>query len=140
MIERAAVLAEARSLVDTPWHHLGRSEHGLDCVGLVRVVCMRLGISDYDLATYPREPKSSQFLGHFLAAGGTRVPLDAALPADLLLFREKHYPCHVAILSERNGLPSIIHAHATRRKVVEEALIPEWMAKRVAAIRMPGVG
>jgi len=140
MIERAVILAEARTYARTPWRHLGRNEHGIDCVGLIVAVCAALGISDYDLKTYPREPKSSEFLDHFTRGGGTRIPINAALPGDLLLFREGRYPCHVAILSERDGLPTIIHAHATRRMVLEEALIPEWMAKRVAAIRLPGVG
>lgn len=139
MIARAAVLAEARRYIGTPWRHRGRSVHGLDCVGLPRMVCVSLGISDYDLDTYPREPISSEFLDHFTRGGGTRVPINAALPGDLMLFREGRYPCHVAILSERDGLPTIIHAHATRRKVLEEVLIPEWTAKRVAAIRLPGV-
>lgn len=151
MIERSEVLAEARKYVETKtrWQHLGRSIHGLDCVGLVVMVCSSLGLSSYDLLTYSREPVASEFLGHFLSGGGTRVPLLEALPADLLVFREERYPCHVAFLSETTttpvggsivSVPTIIHAHATRRRVLEEPLTREWLEKRVAAIRLPGVG
>ncbi len=135
---RAAIITEARKYLGTPWHHLGRSRHGLDCVGLVVMVCRALEISGYDVATYPREPKSSEFLAHFLAGGGVRVALESALPGDLMLFREIRYPCHVGIMSERDGLQTIIHAHATRRRVLEEAMIDEWRSRRVAAIRLPG--
>ncbi len=139
MISRDDVVSVARSYLGTPWRHLGRSEHGLDCVGLIVVVCSILKLSGYDLKTYPREPRSSEFLEHFLRGGGTRVALDAAFPGDLVLFREQRYPCHVAFLSERDGLPTIIHAHATRRAVLEEVLVSIWLAKRLAAIRLPGV-
>jgi cell wall-associated NlpC family hydrolase len=142
VIARAAVLAEARKHAKdgVRWEHMGRTVHGLDCVGLIVIVCATLGISDYDLDTYPREPKSSEFLDHFTKGGGTRIPINAALPGDLMLFREGRYPCHVAFLSERDGLATIIHAHATRRMVLEEVLIREWLVKRVAAVRLPGVG
>lgn len=135
---RAAIITAARKYLAVPWRHLGRGIHGLDCVGLVVMVCRDLGISGYDLATYPREPVSAEFLSHFLKGGGIRVPIDGALPGDLMLFREQRYPCHVAILSERDGHATIIHAHATRRTVLEEVLIPVWLSKRVAAVRLPG--
>lgn len=136
---RTAVIREARKWLGTPWRHLGRSDHGLDCVGLVRMVCVELNISGYDLDTYPRDPKSSEFLSHFILAGGTRIPILEALPGDLMLFREQRFPCHVAILSDRDGQSTIIHAHATRRMVLEEVMISQWLEKRVAAIRMPGI-
>lgn len=150
MIERGAVIAEARKHLGVRWQHLGRSNHGVDCVGLVVLVCLALDLSQYDLKTYPREPKSSEFLGHFLSGGGQRVAINEALPGDLMLFREQRYPCHVSFLSETTTIPSgperavlriptIIHAHATRRVVLEEPLVGEWLQKRVAAIRLPGV-
>lgn len=37
------------------------------------------------------------------------------------------------------GPARLIHAHATRRKVIEEPL-GDWRGKWVAAIQMPGVG
>ena len=134
---RAAIIREARRWIGTPWRHLGRSAHGLDCVGLVVMVCRALDLSSYDITGYGRDPRAADFVGHFTAGGGTRIPIAAALPGDLLLFREERYPCHAGILSDRDGIATVIHAHATRRKVLEEVLIREWLDKRVAAIRVP---
>lgn len=136
---REEVCGEARAWIGTPWKHLGRTRHGIDCVGLVVQVCRVLGLSDYDLAAYPREPKGPEFLQHFLKAGGRRLPLDNAMPGDLILFREGRFPCHVAIVVDGRSGPAIVHAHATRRKVLEEPLAGEWMDKRLAAIAIPGV-
>lgn len=64
MIARETVVAEARRWLDVRWEHQGRSAHGLDCVGLVVMVCRALGLSAYDLAAYPREPVASSFVQH----------------------------------------------------------------------------
>lgn len=140
MIARDTIVAEARSWIDVPWHHLGRSQAGIDCVGLVVMVSRALKISDYDLNTYPREPVASRFLDHFLKAGHTQIPILTALPGDLYIFREQRFACHVGFVSARDGQATIIHAHTRRRKVLEEPLIGEWADKRVAAMRLPGAG
>ena len=46
------VLAEARALLGTQWRHLGRSETGIDCIGLVLVAAARAGIVLPDPAPY----------------------------------------------------------------------------------------
>ena len=60
-------------------------------------------------------------------------------PGDILIFRDDAYPCHSAIVSEKHGVPHIIHAHASRRMVVEEPIANEWPGRRVFAFRYPGV-
>jgi cell wall-associated NlpC family hydrolase len=139
MVSREAVVAEARSWTGVRWLHQGRNRHGIDCIGLVVVVRKALGIGDYDLAGYPRAPDGS-FMSHFLNAGGVRVGILKAQPADLLLFKDARTPCHVSIITERRGgLMYMIHALATRHKVVEEPVVAEWQQKWVAAFQMPGV-
>lgn len=121
------------------WLHQGRNRQGIDCIGLVVVVRRELGIGDYDLSGYPREPDGT-FMNHFFKAGGVRVAIPQAQPADLLLFRDATSPCHVGIITARNGeVMHMAHAHMTRRKVVEEPVLHEWQRKWVAAIRMPGI-
>jgi cell wall-associated NlpC family hydrolase len=98
-----------------------------------------LGIGDYDLAGYPREPDWT-FMNHFFKAGGVRVAILKAQPADLLLFADARSPCHVGIITARNGdLMHMTHALATRHKVLEEPVVFEWQRKQIAAIQMPGV-
>jgi cell wall-associated NlpC family hydrolase len=105
----------------------------------VVVVRRALDIGDYDISGYPRAPDGS-FMSHFFAAGGTRVGILKAQPADLLLFKDARSPCHVGIITARNGdLMHMTHAYASRHKVLEEPVIAEWQQKWVAAIQMPGV-
>jgi cell wall-associated NlpC family hydrolase len=139
MIARSTVAAEARSWIGTRWVHQGRSVHGIDCVGLVVLVCRALSIWDYDVAGYPREPDGS-FMNHFFAAGGVRIPLLKVQQGDLILFRDAIYACHVGIVGAVGERLTLIHAHATRRKVVEEPLVGEWRMAWVAGIAMPNVG
>jgi len=138
-VSRSAVAAEARTWIGVPWRHLGRARTGVDCVGLVVMICRELGLTDYDLAAYPREPKGSDFLTHFLVAGGARVPFGAEREGDLVLFREQRFPCHVGVLVDGRYGPAIVHAHAARRAVLEEPMAGEWLGKRLAAIAIPGV-
>jgi cell wall-associated NlpC family hydrolase len=139
MVARETIVAEARSWGGVRWVHQGRSRHGIDCIGLVVVVRSGLGIGDYDIAGYPRAPDGT-FMSHFFNAGGVRVEILKAKPADLLLFKDAKSPCHVGIVTARNGeLMHMVHAHATRHKVLEEPVINEWQQKWVAAIQMPGV-
>lgn len=139
MIPRETVVAEARSWAGVRWLHQGRNRHGIDCIGLVVVVRRGLGIGDYDIAGYPRAPDGT-FMSHFFNAGGVRVGIIKAQPADLLLFKDAKSPCHVGIVTARNGgTMHMIHAYASRHKVVEEPVINEWQQKWVAAVQMPGV-
>lgn len=139
MIARETVVAEARGWIGTRWVHQGRSAHGIDCVGLVVLVCRALTIWDYDVAGYPREPDGT-FLSHFHRAGGIRIPLLTAEAGDLMLFRDAVYACHVGFVGCVGLAQTVIHAHATRRKVLEEPLVGEWRSSWVAAFRLPDVG
>jgi cell wall-associated NlpC family hydrolase len=138
MTSRATVVEAARAWLAVPWRHQGRNRAGIDCVGLVVVVCRALEIWDYDVAGYPREPDGS-FMSHFFAAGGKRIPLLDAAAGDLILFRDAIYACHVGFSAASSFGQTLIHAHTTRRRVVEEPLAGEWRSNWVAAIALPGV-
>ena len=68
-VTRAQVVDAARKWLGTPWRHQGRNTHGIDCVGLVVVVCKGLGISSYDDTGYGRDPDPHKFLPHFDGSG-----------------------------------------------------------------------
>lgn len=137
---REQVTTAARAWIDTPFRHQGRSSFGLDCVGLVNVVCAELGLSNYDVRGYARRPsQGAEFLKHFQKGGGTPVPLSQAQPGDLLVFRDGNYPCHVGIMTEKHGVPHVVHATALNRKVCEDPLIGDLKTRWIAAFVLPGV-
>lgn len=137
MITREQVVTEARTWIGRQWRHQGRNENGVDCVGLVVMVCKALGLSDYDSTSYGRDPDAMKFLPHFINGGAERINPLTAGDGDLVIFRQSKFPCHSGILATMHGTRSVIHAHAGRRKVTEE-LVPEDAAI-VACYHLPGV-
>ena len=138
MPSKEDVVAAARAYLGVPWRHQGRSRLGLDCAGLVALVARDLGLSDYDSTNYRRHAQGQAFVGHFRDRMDQVAILEMA-PGDVLLFADGAYPCHSAFLSERHGVPYLIHAHASRRKVVEEAYAGDWPGKVKFCFRFRGL-
>ncbi|MBV0891525.1 C40 family peptidase [Paracoccus sp. Z118] len=138
LLHARAVLA-ARGWLDVPFRHQGRSRAGIDCVGLLVCVAREMGLPEYDVTGYTRRAQGMGFLEHF-HANFSEIPLGAAMPGDVLVFVETVYPCHTGIMSERHGVPHVIHAHAPRQKVIEEPFSGEWQGKLRFAFRFPGAG
>lgn len=127
------VYAEAQGWLGVRWLHQGRTRLGIDCAGLVLVVGQSLKLlpGDLNVSNYSRDPTSLEFLQMF-SRHMDRVPLLQATAGDILVFRQRRYPCHCGILGDGE---KFIHAYALRRKVVEEYLTDEWLSLRVAAFR-----
>jgi len=138
MPSRDDVVTAARAYVGVPWRHQGRSRRGLDCAGLVVLVAKDLGLSDYDTTSYRRHAQGQAFVEHF-RANMDPVPVAEMRPGDVLLFADGAYPCHAGIVSERHGVSYLVHAHATRRKVVEEPYAGEWPGKVKFCFRFRGL-
>lgn len=112
---------------------------GIDCAGLVVKVGEELGLMAYDTTDYQRRVQGPGFLRHFRACMIEKAVGDAK-PGDVMLFRDRQFPCHSTILGEKKGRLTIIHAHALHRKVVEEELEQgDWMQRRVACFSFPDV-
>jgi len=129
-----AIVAEARGWLGVPWRHQGRSRSGIDCVGLVVCVAHALDLSDYDSTGYSRRAQGQGFVEHF-RGNMDGVAIRDARPGDVLVFADQAYPCHCGFLTERLGHPHLLHAHATRRQVIEEPYAGEWPAKIKFAFR-----
>src|SRR5512134_2863655 len=137
-VTRLDVVIEARRWLGVPWRHQGRSRAGIDCVGLIAVVARALGISSYDYTSYGRRAHGQAFVHHF-AENMTPIRVTDALPGDVLLFADHAYPCHCGFSTRQFEQPHLLHAHATRRKVIEEPYIGEWPEKVKFAFRFRGV-
>ncbi len=137
-VTRAQVVDEARSWLGTPFKHQGRTRAGIDCVGLCVMVARGLDLSNYDITAYENTTHQRGFLQHF-DANAWQLQLTETQPGDMVVFTDPVHPCHVGILSERFGVPYVIHAVARLRVVCETPYAGNWERCAVAAYAYPGL-
>ena len=145
MTTRAAIVAEARSFIGTPFLHQGRMKGvGVDCIGLVIEVARKLGMvaPDFDVNGYGREPDGT--LLDQLAQHLSRTSEAEMKPGDVVVVRFAGDPQHVGIVSPYlyEGRRAIVHASSTIGGVIETRLLfgaQERAMKFVAAFSWPGV-
>ncbi len=142
MISRAAILAEAREWIGTPYMHQASVKRaGCDCLGLVRGVWRALYGAEPELAPAYTPDWAERCGAETLHAAAMRhlkaAPLEAAQPGDVLLFRmHASAPMkHCAILDED---AHIIHAY-WGRAVVRSRFAPWWRTRCAAAFSFPDV-
>jgi NlpC/P60 family putative phage cell wall peptidase len=139
---RAAIIAEARNWLGTPYRHQASAKGaGCDCLGLVRGIWRALyGAEPESAPAYT--PDWAELRGQETLRDAARrhlreIDSDEARPGDVLLFRmSASAPMkHAAIISAPDR---IIHAY-WGRAVVESRMTPFWRAKLAAAFVFPGV-
>ena len=140
VITREDVLRQARSCLDIPWQHQGRTRLGVDCLGLIILVAKELGIrgADVDYTTYSREADPAELTRlcrHYLLP----IPLAAMRPGDVVQLRDAISPCHLAFLANKGHPYSLIHAVTKWGKVVEHGFTRPWPHMVKAAYSLPGV-
>jgi NlpC/P60 family putative phage cell wall peptidase len=123
-MQRAAVVAEARSWIGTPYHHAADVKgHGVDCaLLLVRVYCDLGLVEPFDPRPYTRDwflhRNEERYLGFLLAR--SHEVREPAL-GDIILFRIGRCFAHAGIVSRVEPL-AIIHAFAPSSHVVEDVI------------------
>ena len=134
---REQILSAARELIGTPWAHQGRTPGvGIDCAGVVVHILALNGIR-YDVSGYSYEPNGELTLHADSCL--TRISKAAFQPADVLVFRIKKLPQHVALATDKGILHSFNRGPGTLSKVVETGLTDQWRAHIVAAYKFPWV-
>lgn len=138
---RAAIVAEARTWLGTPWQHQQRRRGlAVDCVGLVIGVARTLGLvpAEFDVQGYPRVPD-----GTLLArcdAVMRRIGQPQLQPGDVLVVEVDREPAHMGLLGDyRHGGLSFIHAATRAGRVVEHRLMFAANLRFRAAYALPGV-
>jgi len=142
VLTRAAIVAEARSWLGTPYRHqASRKGVGCDCLGLLRGVWRALLGSEPERApNYTPDWAEARGEETLAAAAGrhlTPVAVDEARAGDVLLFRwRENLPAkHAGIL-----LSEDLFIHAQSGAVVAAAPLTNWWRRRIAfAFRLPGV-
>ena len=124
---RSAFVRECRALVGTPYHKQARSDHAVDCVGLLLVAARRIGIEiDVPPATYNASP-DPKMLHSLLMQFMRMVSFGDAEYGDLVRTRwtdglhgRRDYPAtHIGVLADGDDPFSFIHADDLLGRVAE---------------------
>lgn len=131
-----AIVEEARRWIGRPFRHQGRSEYGVDCIGLV--ILVRHTLAPWPRAIrrapdYRRNP-NGQLLLELPEHLEPIVKPEPGCVAVITWPRQKH-PSHVAILTPE----TIIHAYAAAGRVVETSYAGHWLRQTHSLWRLPGV-
>lgn len=124
------VVEAARTFINVRWKHQGRTNHGIDCVGLVVLSAHLAGRPVVDVTDYSRDANGAELLGHFDARFDRTASPETG---DILILRETVFPIHVAILTDKQGQAYMIHAYAPSRRVLEEPYSKQWRDKTETA-------
>ena len=123
---RAAVVAEARSWIGTPYHHCadvkGR-RGGVDCAMLIVRVYVDLGfVEPFDPRPYPQDwmmhRDEERYLGFLLARARA---VSEPQPGDVILFRVGRCFSHGGIVTSNAPL-TLVHAYAPAGVCFEEVI------------------
>lgn len=127
------IVAEARKMLGTPFHHQGRNPvSGVDCAGLVYCVAEAVGAERADAKGYPTNVSTTD-VEAVLASCCDSIELEDAQPGDILTFKIPRCGTkHMAILTD----VGMIHAWLTARRVMEHAMTRSWLDRRSRAFRM----
>lgn len=145
-LARAAILAEARAWLGTPYRHRASVQgEGADCLGLVRGVWRALiGPEPEPLPPYApdwAEAGKRETLAETAFRRLVPVPVHEARPGDVLLFRFRtHLPAkHAALLSGGAVADGGRMIHAYDGAAVCESHLCSWWRRRCAfAFAFPG--
>jgi len=150
MPNRRTVVELARSWVDTPFVHQGRSRFvrlngkrtgGIDCAGLIVVVGHDSGMlpASVDVPAYRRFP-DGKTIRAMLGQYAVEIPMRNAQPGDVACFRVigSRFPHHLAILSDLSGdRLGMIHSFFELRRVVESGYSEPWLSRTVSVHSWP---
>ncbi len=129
---------EARTWLGIKFVHQGRTRFGVDCLGLLIQVAKAkyLMPQDFNITSYTRRAHGYDFLAEFVKRDELkRVDKSELQQGDLIIFKDKLFPCHCGISTIRYNVSHFIHSHALRKKVTEEKYDFEWKDKIVAIFR-----
>ena len=141
-METDAIIAAARGWLGTPYVHQASVKGvGCDCLGLLRGVWREL--KGEDAETPPpyapdwAEATGQETLHQALTRHLREIPVTQLRPGDIALFRmvSQGPAKHCGIVSERNGIQTLIHARQNRR-VSEEPFSAFWKMKLAYAFRL----
>ncbi|MEO8242157.1 MAG: NlpC/P60 family protein [bacterium] len=143
MTTGAAVVAEARKWLGTPYRHQGtRRGAGTDCLGLVRGVWRAVvGQEPTLIPAYSEdwsEPQREEALLDAAMRWLRPKPISSTDIGDVLVFRMRsnNVAKHLGIVAELQNQPTFLHAY-TGHGVVETYLTLPWSRRVVGRFEFP---
>ena len=151
LINQEDIVRQARTWLDTKYHHQGRLKKskagmgGVDCIGVIVGASDELGIhdgngkllADYDEFNYSMHPERGRLVGGIqehlrLVASKDKMTTDEMRQkiriADIGLFRFDADPQHMGLFTEYpTGGLGLIHCNSSAGKVVEQPFSEAWL-------------
>ena len=128
--QRQAVVAEARTWLRTPYHHMGRVKGaGVDCATLLAEVYARAGVVPTQVIPfYPPDwhlHRNAERYLDFILAQASEID-DLPAPGDVAMWRFGKCFSHGAIVID---WPLVIHAYAGKGCVLEDTAKAVWLSR-----------
>lgn len=142
---RADIVAAARSQLEVGWMHQGRlADVALDCIGLLLVTALQVGVAEARMAindpvlkSYDRSPEPVSLIATCDRYLDPITQGEMTL-GDIPVFRFKRHPQHFAIISELKPL-SMVHALRGTGRVAEHRIDDLWRSRIVRVYRFRGI-
>lgn len=134
MISPTEFIEAARQYKGVKFIHQGRSNRGVDCVGLVVLAMKDTGIPVVDVTDYNQEPDPKRML-EIITPYLIEKPISERQPGDLLWMKFVKQPQHIAIVTDKG----IIHSYSVVGKVIEHGLNKVWLRRAVKCFSVRGV-
>jgi cell wall-associated NlpC family hydrolase len=132
-------IAQARKHIGTPWQHQGRTDHGVDCIGLIDISFKSAGVdwAKFLGVTDKRNYGRSAQPDLLLVVREYCVPIPQPVDGCLIVmkFPQERFPRHFGIYANGN----IIHADARAGHVVEHGYRGLWQRCQHSLWKIPGV-
>ena len=130
------------SYLGTAFKHQGRvkknaqNNGGVDCLGLIVLVLQELGVKIEDYKNYSTFP-DGLLLKAELEKLLIKTSKEELIVGDILLFRIKNNPQHLAIVSKtEGGKVFFTHAYQPENKVVENSLDAVWRNRLAGSYKL----
>lgn len=131
------LIAEARTYLGVPWKHQGRTKNGVDCVGFLILSFLHMRVHIDEIRGYGRKPNGKQLKDIMDSQPNLTCVNPPYSPGDVVLFRIRKDPQHVALLTGTKDKLYMIHSYnGGDRKVVEHNFADYWRKKIVAVYRL----
>jgi len=132
-----SLIEEARKYLGVPWKHQGRSMKGVDCVGFLLLAFKHINVNIIEIKGYSKSPDGIALKKIMDEQPNLKRVHYPYLPGDVVLFRIRKHPQHVALLTGTKENLKMIHSYnGGAKKVIEHDFAEYWRNKIVSVYRL----